>query len=467
MTNTFKNKFIGDRQFYKTLLLVAIPIMLQNALTSVVGLLDNVMVGQMGTESFTGVSIANNLMFVYIIVCFGAVSGAGIFSAQYFGKEDHKGMSAAFRMKLYICAVVTIATILIFVFGGKNLIDLYMHNSDDGIGDIALTASEAWDYLLLMQIGLPFLGISMCYSSTMRECKVTIPPMFAGIIAVLTDLVLNYLLIFGKFGFPELGVKGAAIATVISRVIECIINITYTHMHENKFQFIKYAYKTVTIPRDLLKGIAVKGIPLVINETLWVVSITVATQCYSTRGISALAALNIQSSFANVFNVFFLAMGNAVSIIIGPMLGANKIKEAKETATKLIFSTFVICLFTSALMAATAEPFPGIYNTEPEVKALAFKLILISAAYVPFQGIGHSSYFALRSGGKTWLTFLFDSGLQWVLFIPLAYFFSHYTDLSILLVFPIAMISDIVKCFISLLFLKKINWAQNIVNDEK
>lgn len=467
MTGSFRNNFIGDRAFYKTLLLVAIPIMLQNALTNVVGLLDNIMVGQLGTDSMAGVSIANNLMFVYIIVCFGAVSGAGIFSAQYFGKSDYKGMAAAFRMKIYICLAITVITLLIFSFWGKDLISLYIHDSGDDIGDVVLTSEAAWDYLYIMLFGLPFLGLTSCYSSSVRECKSTIPPMIAGMVAVFTDLVLNYLLIFGKFGFPVLGVRGAAIATVISRIVECLINVFYAHLNRKKLRFIKYAYRTFKIPLDLLKGIAMKGLPLVVNETLWVLSLTIATQCYSTRGIVAMAALNMQSSFANVFNVFFLAMGNSVGIIIGPMLGAGKIKEAKETTKKLVFSTFVICLFTSALMAVCAKPFPNIYNTEPEVKALAFKLILISSCFIPFQGICNSSYFAMRSGGKTWLTFLFDSGLQWILFIPLAYFFSNYTDLSILKVFAIASTSDAVKCLISLFFLIKVNWAQNIVSEKE
>ena len=458
------HRFIGDKKFYKNLFLITIPIMLQNALTSIVGLLDNVMVGQLGTDSMTGVSIAGNLLFVFIIVCFGAVSGAGIFSSQYFGKADYKEMAAAFRMKLYICAVVSVISIFFFLIWGKDLIALYIHDSQDGIGNIVLAANASWEYLYIMLFGLPFLGISMCYSSTVRECRVTLPPMITGIIAVLTDLVFNYLLIFGNFGFPELGVKGAAIATVIARITECVLNIAYTHIKAGRFEFIRHAYKTFRISGTLLKGIASKGFPLVANETLWVISITVATQCYSTRGLSALAALNINTSIANVFNIFFLAMGSAVSIIIGPMLGANKIKEAKETTTKLIFCTFIICIISGSLMALCARPFPDFFNTEPEVKELALKIILLASCYVPFQGICHSSYFALRSGGKTWLTFLFDSGLQWVLYIPLAYFLSHFTDLDVIRIFVLVNCSDIVKCCLSLLFLRKINWAQNIVS---
>ncbi|MCR5618352.1 MAG: MATE family efflux transporter [Clostridiales bacterium] len=459
-------KYIGDAAFYKMVLFITLPIMLQNALTSVVGLLDNVMVGQMGTNEMTGVSVANNLLFVYLIICFGAVSGAGIFSAQFFGKGDHKGMAAAFRMKLYICVVITLISILIFLYFGKDLISLYMHESDDQIGDVVAASKASWNYLLIMLAGLPFLGISMCYSSTVRECGVTVPPMIAGIISVLVDLVLNYLLIFGKFGFPELGVQGAAIATVISRVTDCTINVVYTHIRAGRFLFIKHAYKTFKVSVSLLKSITFKGLPLVINEGLWVLSITVASQCYSRRGISAVAALSIDSSISNVFNIFFIAMGSAVAIIVGQMLGANKIEEAKETTRKLVFTTFVICVATSLVMACCSGFFPEFYQTEPEVKSIAIKLILVHSCFIPFYGICNSAYFAIRSGGKTWLTFIFDSGIQWVLFVPIAYLLSHLTDLNVILLFACANCSDILKTLIALVFLKKIRWAQNIVESK-
>lgn len=461
----FIRSCIGDKAFYKMVFLIAIPIMLQNALTNVVGLLDNVMVGQLGTNEMSGVSIANNLMFVFIIVCFGAVSGAGIFSAQYFGKGDMKGMGAAFRVKLYICTIVTLCSILIFLFFGDNLIGLYLHDVSGDVGDPTIALSEAHNYLNIMLIGLPFLAFSMCYASTLREAGQTVLPMISGIIAVFVDLIFNYLLIFGHFGFPELGVKGAAIATVMSRFVEFMINVIYTHVKSAKYTYVKYTFNTPKVPGVLLKGVFTKGLPLVVNEALWVTSITFVTQCYSSRGLAAVSALNINSSITNVFNTFFLAMGSAVSIIVGQLLGSDKLEEAKTTTRKLIAFTFGITVVTSAMLALSSGFFPGLYNTEPIVKDLATKIILVNACFVPFQGICHSSYFALRSGGKTWLTFLFDSGLQWVAYVPIAYALSHFTTLPVIYVFAAASLSDVVKCFISLLFISKSNWAQNIVKE--
>lgn len=461
----FFKSFIGDKAFYKMVFLIAIPIMLQNALTNVVGLLDNVMVGQLGTNEMSGVSIANNLMFVFIIVCFGSVSGAGIFSAQYFGKGDMKGMGAAFRVKLYICAVVTLAAILIFALNGESLINLYLHDVTDDVGDPLIALREAKTYLNVMLIGLPFLAFSMCYASTLRESGQTVLPMIAGIIAVVVDVVFNYLLIFGKFGFPTLGVKGAAIATVLSRVVEFFINVIYTHAKASKYLFVKHTFNTFKVPSTLVKGVATKGLPLVVNEALWVTSITFVTQCYSSRGLAAVSALNINSSITNVFNTFFLAMGSAVSIIVGQLLGKDELEEAKSTTRKLIAFTFAVTIITGALLALCSGVFPNLYNTEDVVKELATNIILVNACFVPFQGVCHSAYFALRSGGKTWLTFLFDSGLQWILYVPIAFCLSRFTNLPIVTVFAAACMSDVIKCFVSVIFLNKSNWAQNIVKE--
>lgn len=278
-------------------------------------------------------------------------------------------------------------------------------------------------------------------------------------------LLFNFLLIFGKFGFPELGVAGAAIATVLSRVVECAINITYTHVKTKKYEYVKHTFNTFKVPSKLLSGVFTKGLPLVVNETLWVLSITFVTQCYSSRGLAAVSALNINSSITNVFNTFFLAMGSAVSIIVGQLLGSNKIQEAKSTTRKLMAFTFVITIITSTMLALSSTLFPNLYNTEDVVKELATKIILVNACFVPFQGICHSAYFALRSGGKTWLTFLFDSGLQWVAYVPIAFCLSRFTNLPIVLVFAAASMSDVLKCFVSILFVAKSNWAQNIVKE--
>ena len=205
------SRFIGDRTFYKKVLLIAIPIMIQNGITNFVSLLDNIMIGQIGTEQMSGVAIVNQLIFVYNLCVFGGVSGAGIFTAQFFGQGNYKGVRQTMRFKLYLLTIITALTTIVLMVADDSLINLYLQGEGSRESAFA-TLKYGKDYLIIMLIGLPAFGLTQTYSSTLRECGQTLLPMKAGIAAVIVNLVLNYILIYGKFGAPVLGVSGAAIA---------------------------------------------------------------------------------------------------------------------------------------------------------------------------------------------------------------------------------------------------------------
>ena len=211
-------------------LAIAVPIMIQNGITNFVGLLDNIMIGRIGTEPMSGVAIVNQLIFVYNLCLFGGVSGAGIFTAQYFGQKNHEGVRQTVRFKLWTVAAITLFTTVLFLTAGSNLIEVYLRG-DGAAENVAATLHYGQQYLLIMLLGLPPFMMVQVYSSTLRECGQTIVPMKAGIVAVFVNLVLNYILIYGKFGVPALGVQGAAAATVISRYVESSIVLIHTHRH--------------------------------------------------------------------------------------------------------------------------------------------------------------------------------------------------------------------------------------------
>ena len=237
MLKNLRKKLIGDRAFYAMVLSVAVPIIVQNGISSFVNLLDNVMVGSLGTEQMSSVSIANQLIFVYNLCLFGGLAGAGIFTAQYFGLKDDEGIRYTFRYKIWMSLILTIASIAIFLMFGDQLIQLYLSGSSDG-GDLAATLAYGRKYLRIMLLGIPAFMIMQIYASTLRECRETLVPMKAGVVAIFVNLVFNYLLIFGKFGLPQLGVSGAAIATVLSRYVEAAIVIVWTHFHEKTYTFV-------------------------------------------------------------------------------------------------------------------------------------------------------------------------------------------------------------------------------------
>jgi len=463
MKQNFFRKYIGDKSFYRMVLLIVVPVIIQNGITNFVSLLDNIMVGQVGTEQMSGVAIVNQFMTVFNICIFGGVSSAGIFTAQYYGQGSQEGVRNTFRFKFIVCILLTAAATALFLAAGDRLIMLYLHEGAQS-GDIAKTLEYGKEYLAVIIFGIVPYAVSQTYASTLRETGETLLPMKAGIFAVLVNLLGNYLLIFGKFGFPALGAVGAAIATDIARIVECVILVCWTYGHRKEHPFIEGAYRTMKIPRDLTANIIKKGIPIMLNEIAWSTGQAFLMQCYSVRGLSVVAALNISSTVSNLFNVVFLSTGGAIAIIVGQLLGAGKMEEAKDTDRKLLFFTVSTCFVFGTLLAMIYPFFPLIYNTTQEVQSLATKFILIAAACMPLYAFMHGCYFTLRSGGKTWITVLFDSVYVWAADIPLAYVLAHFTGLHIVLVYLSCQLIETLKCILGYILVKKGIWLQNIVD---
>lgn len=455
-------KFFGTRAFYRRVILLMLPIMIQNGITNFVNMLDNIMVGRIGTVPMTGVAIANQLLFVYILCIFGAVSGAGIFGAQFAGKKDNDGLRHTFRFKLLFCTGLAILSIFVFIFGGDKLIGLYLQGEGTP-ADAAMALHYGKQYLMIMLIGLIPHAIVQCYSSTLRETGQTVLPMAGGVVAVGVNLVLNYILIFGHFGAPAMGVAGAATATVISRFVELGIVVFWTEFHRQKNPFIIGAFRSMHIPGKLVLAITKKGMPLMLNEALWASGFATLSQCYSVRGLNVVAANNIGHTFFDVFSVAFMAVGAAIGIIIGQMLGAGETEEARTAATQLVTFSVLVGAAVGLLYAVCAKWIPLIYNTNDEVRILAMRLMQISAITMPIDACAHASYFTLRSGGQAFITFLFDSCFMWIISIPVAFVLSHYTSLGILWLYTLVQCLNIFKCILGIALIKKGIWIRNIV----
>ncbi len=453
---------IGDKAFYKRLFVLMLPIMVQNGITNFVNMLDNIMIGAVGTAEMTGVAVTNQLLFVFNLCIFGAVSGAGIFGAQFFGNKDYEGVRYTLRFKLIFGLVLCILGILLFVFCGEGLINMYMQG-DEGVTDPIATLNYAKNYLFIMLIGLIPYTIVQCYSSTLREGGHPNLPMYAGVAAVVVNLLFNYILIFGKFGAPKLGVAGAAIATVISRFAELLIVIIATHCNRKKYSFIKGLYKSLYVPKVLIGRLFLKGLPLMLNETMWASGVAVVNQCYSVRGLDAVAAGNIQQTFWNVFSIAYMAVGAAIGIILGQMLGANELGDAKSAAFKMIAFSFMIALVIGIVYIFAAEFIPLAYNTDDEIRYLATRLMQITAIAMPFEALTHASYFTLRSGGKMFVTFIFDCGFMWGVNVLTAFILSRFTTIPFIWLFAAVQGISILKSVFGILLVKNGFWIKNII----
>ncbi len=461
----FIKKFIGDRAFYKKVLAVSLPLMLQMGITNFVSLLDNIMVGRVGTEAMSGVSIVNQFIFIFNLLVFGAISAAGIFTAQYHGLGDIEGEKYTFRFKFIICFIAGILGIVAFALLDDQLISLFLH-SGSVEGDLQMTLDFGKEYLALMLIGLLPYAISQVYASTMRETEKTVVPMVASTSAVIINCSLNYVLIFGKLGAPALGVSGAAIATVISRFAELGILVVWGHSHKESYPYLKGVYRSLKLPRVLFLNIAVRGLPLMANELFWSLAVTLRNQCYSTRGLDVVAAQNISSTFVNVFNVVYMAIGSSIAIIVGNLLGAGKFEEAKDTDRKMMTFSVFCSVILGLILISTSHLFPMIYKTTDAVRDLAAYMMIVSAITMPFCAFAHSAYFTLRSGGRVMITLLFDSVYMWVLVLPISFVIAHFTGLGIHAFFAICQGTEIIKVIFGLILLKRGTWVRQLVSDQ-
>lgn len=457
-----RERMFGDRDFYAQVVAVVVPIIIQNTVSNVVSLLDNVMVGRVGTLQMSAVAIVNQLLFVFNLCIFGGLAGAGIFATQYAGAHDDKGIRDCFRVKWMIALSMLACALVVLIAFPKRLIGMYLAQ-ETAQADAAATLGFGMDYLTVMLWGLLPFGVSQVYASTLREVGETRLPMFASVAAILVNLVFNYFLIFGKCGFPELGVTGAAIATVLSRYVETAIIMVYTHMKSHHFGFIRGAYRSLRVPKPLMISILRRGTPLLVNEFLWSSGMAVLLQCYSVRGLDVVAACNIATTVSNLFKVVFLSMGNAVAIMVGQALGANDIERAKNCTWRLMTLSVGSNLIMATLLALFAPAIPNIYNTEPHVRQIATQLIYVVAVMMPAYSFSHCCYFTLRSGGKTIITFLFDSVFTWCVNVPAAWLLAYKTGLGIVPLYFGVQALEMVKVVVGFVLVKKGVWIHNIV----
>ncbi|MBR5349337.1 MAG: MATE family efflux transporter [Lachnospiraceae bacterium] len=462
----FKSKFIGDRQFYRGVLTIALPIMIQNGVSNFVSLLDNLMIGQLNENALSGVSIANQLIFVFYLVIFGASAGAGIFTAQYYGKGDHEGVRDTFRFKLVMNFFLTSVCIVIFMLFSESLISLFLKG--EGKPENAAAILEyGMEYMSIMLFGLVPVGVTQAYAGTLRDTGCTKVPMVASIIAIFVNLVGNALLIYGLLGFPALGAAGAAIATVISRFVEMGVLVIYTQKKKDRHPFIQGAFRHFSLSWSQIRRFLLKSLPLMANETLWSLSVTTLNQCYSYRSLDSVAAMNIANTVWGLFAVAFLAMGEAVGIITGQILGKGEIERAKDTSRKMRAFTVFLGASFGLLLLCTAPFYPLLYNASDEIRKMATGIIIVFGLAMPIGAYTHSSYFTIRSGGNTLITFVFDSCFAWAVAVPTAYYLSRHTGMGVIGMVCVVQGLEALKGVIGACLVLSGIWARNIVNEKK
>jgi len=454
-------KFIGSKAFYKEVFAIILPIMIQQGITTFVGLLDNIMVGQLNGDAISGVAIANQIMFIVAISYIGGLAGPGIFIAQYFGAKDENALKQAFRAKMILMVFITIIAMAALLIFKEPMIRAFAKN-DAGSSGIYNEAVIRYgiDYLTIMTFSLPIFGVIQLFASTFREIKETKVPMFAGIIAVFVNFGFNAVLIFGLAGFPRLEVKGAAYATIIARVVEVAVLIYIAY--KNRMIFTQDIFKHFYIEPKRFKLMVKKTLPLLTNELLWSSSTTVILFAYAQRGTSVVEAFTISSTVSNLFFIIFGALATGISVMVGNELGANQIELAKENAYKLLAFAIMMCLTFGIILAGIAPFAPHLYNVSDAVRLQATQFMWVVASLMWVFAFNAGIFFILRAGGMVIVTFLFDATFAWIVAVPLAIILSIYTSLPILLVYVLVEGVSIIKGMIGIQIVKNGKWAKNL-----
>lgn len=446
---------IGDRAFYRQLIAVAAPLVLQQLITTSVQLVDNIMVGTLGESAIGSVSIVNQLYFIVILITFGAMGGAGVFSAQYFGSKDYDKLKQTFRFKLLVGFLVAVLSFIVFSFFGESLLGLFTDNSTTIQGGLSYLNIAKWS-------AFPWI-LSVAISNTFRETGITKPLLKISIVAILTNTVLNFILIFGFLGFPALGVVGAAIATLISRFVE--LGLTLVLLKKRGKLFSSKIFQMFHIDKKILAAIIIMAIPLTLNEALWATGQTVFFHAYSTRGDDALAAMSITGTISQLVFVTFGGIATAVAVLVGNTLGKNQLQEAKDNARKLIAFSVFIAVLAGMILFGLSFIMPGLYDVSIEAIHIAEFNLRINAIFIPFFSFNVALYFTLRSGGDTKSTFMMDAGFMWLIPVPISLILAYFTSLPVIYMFLIVQMLDIPKMIFGLSRYRKGHWIKNLAQD--
>lgn len=443
-------KYFGDRQFYLAFLAIALPTMAQQFITSFVSLIDNIMIGGLGEVALTAVTTANKFYVLNFALTFGLAGGASIFISQFFGAHKHKEVQETFDIAFVAGVVVGLFFTLALAVFPRELLSVFTSNP--------VIIDSALDYLRFAKFTfLPF-GLSMAISMSLRSVKIVKLSLKIGTVAVLTNTLFNYLLIFGNFGFPQLGTAGAGLATLIARIVEFGLYLYCLNYRDN--------YLKVTIGGlfhlngAIIKRMIYKVIPLTLNEIIYSLGTTIIFMAYLRTDEILVAGISVIDTVGSLLFVLFAGISSAVMVLIGNELGANELEKAKENSLKLVTFSVLIAGAIGLIIFLVAPYIHLLYNLTPETNHLIEVCLKFKSVWVIANGISVCVFFILRSGGDTRNTFLLDSGFM-VIAIIVATSLS-FTAIELVRLFMIVEGIEFIKAIGGLYFYNKGNWIKNL-----
>ena len=457
-----RKTLFGPPEFYRGALAIAVPIMLQQLIQSLVSLIDNFMVSGLGDISMSGVNVAGQVLFVFMVFLNAICMSGGIFMTQFYGAKDAEGMGQAFRFKLVAGLAAFIPYLLVTLAFPRQVLSLMLIGNTQA--DLIL--DEAVRYMRIMfWIGIP-MTVSICIASSLRDLGQVNTPLVVTVIATLINTVFNWLLIYGNLGFPRMGVRGAALATVIARVVELVLFvIVYIR---TKPAFAVRVRDLLKIDGPLFKNILRKGALVLFCEMVWVMSETVTTALYNGRG-GADVVSGMAASFA-IANLYFVAFGgvySATGVLLGKTLGEGNLEKARQEKTWLLSGTVIFGIVMTGFGFATTLLVPLVFGrlSDSAITICKQMVMTMSLFMVPWLYMNTQQAIA-RAGGDTAMGAITDAGLTIFVMTPMVFALALLTDVGPVVLYCGVKLVDVVKVFVFHFWLKKERWLKNLTRRE-
>lgn len=442
----------GGRAFVRQLLFIAVPMMLQQLITSMVNLLDNLMVGQLGDYAISGIATVNRFFMIGSFAMLGISTASSIFIAQFYGSENKDAMKQSFRYSIVASLLAFLPFLLAAYLIPQQIIGFFSPDP--------LLQEAAMQYIFVAALTFIPQAISVAAMNAMRAVGESKIPLQISIVTVLTNGLFNYLLIFGSWGFPKWGIMGAAMGTLIARLVELILVMIV--MKRSHFDFATSLLDLFKIPKRLILAISKKSFPLMVNEIGFSLGLALLYKFYGTRGAEVQAAMSIAGTTADLFFVLFGGMAAATTVFVSQPLGRNNAKEAKTNAYRILRFSIVLALVFGVIMFALSWVTPNLYVVSPAIQETAAKFIRIQALFLWIYMINSECYFILRAGGDMRRTLILDSGFMVFINLPVVAAIAYLTDLPAVYVYMAGQATDLIKIIFSIVLVRKGTWLQNL-----
>lgn len=459
------NKYFGDKAFYKMALAVLIPVVIQQLILNIAGLIDTFMINGFSQTAYNGVSTANRFMFIINFFWIGLAAGISVFVSQYFGAKNKKGIVGTFQLGLILSVVFGFLSTVVIYFFGPMVIKMFLPTSDPEQIEAVKFGIE---YIQIIGYGAIVFLSSFMIATFYRSVGRANIPLFAGIVGIIVNMILNMILIYGFLGFPAMGAIGAAWATLISKIAELIVLIVVAFLYSEE-NYAKEIFKKYVITKRLIKMYILKGAPIIVNEVLWSISMVLYAMFITSGVYEWVTAYGYSQNATDIFFVYYSGMATASGVILGQALGEGDFNKAKDYLLKLRGIMMITNIAIIILIIVLSPLILLIFTPVNTTYYLAYQVILINVVFIAIYGYNAMTYYALRAGGDSLRTFLLDQLPTYLVGLPVVVLLSHFRmelGINILMIFFASKSTDIVKLIYSRHIIKKGTWLNNLTVDE-